>query len=314
MKEVSEDTYLGDLVRADGRNSSNIRQRVSKGLGIISQIMRILETISFGKSYFQIAFSLREAKFINGILTNVEIWYGLSKAELEELEIVDRLLMRRIFSLPISTCTEALYLESGCLDISTIIKGRRAKYLHYLVNTEDESMLSKFFKTQWDFPARGDWVIQCKQDLNDFNLPEQFDFYKGKSQEAFKVLIDKKCKEFAFDKFCNLKVSHSKLDNLNYYELKLQTYLRLSELSVEESKALLLWRLRMAQFARNFGEKGKLCPLCLEHEDTQENSFKCKEIRKHVKLEEKYSDIFRNPGKGLVRGLMKIMKVRQAQT
>ena len=146
--QVSEDTYLGDLVRADGRNSSNIRQRVSKGLGIISQIMRILETISFGKSYFQIAFTVREAKFINGILTNVEIWYGLSKAELEELEIVDRLQMPRIFSLPISTCIEALYLESGCLDISTIIKGRRAKYLHYLVNTDDENMLSKFFKTQ----------------------------------------------------------------------------------------------------------------------------------------------------------------------
>ena len=64
MITVEEDTYLGDLVRADGKNVSNIRHRVSKGLGIISQIMRILETISFGKSYFQIALSLREAMFI----------------------------------------------------------------------------------------------------------------------------------------------------------------------------------------------------------------------------------------------------------
>ena len=86
MKLVSEDTYLGDVVRADGRNTSSIKQRVSKGLGIISQIMKMLGTISFGKRYFQMAFSLREAMFINGILTNTEICYGLNKNEIEELE------------------------------------------------------------------------------------------------------------------------------------------------------------------------------------------------------------------------------------
>ena len=51
----------------------------------------------------------------------------------------------------------------------------------------------------------------------------------------------------------------------------------------------------MVQFARNFGEKDKLCLLCLEHEDKQEKSFNCKEIRKYVKIEENYSDILRNP-------------------
>ena len=156
MISVEEDTYLGDLVRADGKNVSNIKQRVSKGLGIISQIMRILETISFWKSYFQIALSLREAMFINGILTNVEIWYGLTKAEIEQLELVDRLLLRRIFSLPMSTCTEALYLESGCQDIETMVKGRRVKYLHNLVNSGENGMLYQFFKAQWEFPVRGD--------------------------------------------------------------------------------------------------------------------------------------------------------------
>ena len=94
----------------------------------------------------QIAFSLRESMFLNGILTNADIWYCVTKSDIEELELVDRLLLRRILSLPISTCTEALYLESGCLDISTIVKGRRISYLHYLVNCDKSSMLYKFFK------------------------------------------------------------------------------------------------------------------------------------------------------------------------
>ena len=155
MPEVNEDTYLGDVVRADGKNCSNIQKRVSKGIGIVSQIMKILDTISFGKSYYLIAFSLREAMFKNGILTNADIWYSVTKSDIEELEKVDRHLLRRILSLPITTPTEALYLESGFLDITTIIKGRRISYFHNLVNHEKTSMLYKFFKAQWDFSVRG---------------------------------------------------------------------------------------------------------------------------------------------------------------
>jgi hypothetical protein len=80
---VNEDTYLGDVIRA------------SKGIGIVSQIMNILDTISFGKCYYQIAFSLREAMFLNGILTNADIWYCVTKSDIEELELADTLLLRR---------------------------------------------------------------------------------------------------------------------------------------------------------------------------------------------------------------------------
>ena len=314
MIPVEEDTYLGDLVRADGKNTLNIKHRVSKGLGIISQIMRILETISFGKSYFQIALSLREAMFINGILTNVEIWYGLTKAEIEQLELVDRLLLRRIFSLPLSTCTEALYLESDCQDIDTIVKGRRVKYLHNLVNSDEDSMLYKFFKAQWEYPVRGDWVLQCKQDLEDFNLPNQLDYFEGKSKDSFKAAFNRKTKDYVLDKFNDIKMSHSKMENLFYYEMKLQEYLKLAELSVDESKLIILWRLRMAKFARNYGQKNKLCPLCSDHEDTQEKSFQCKKVIKAVEMNVKYNDLFRNPTKKMAKVLKKIMQLRENQT
>ena len=73
MKLVNEDTYLEYVIRADGRNVSNIQKRVSKGIGIVSQIRKILDTLSFGKCFYQIAFSLREAMFLNGNLTNADI-------------------------------------------------------------------------------------------------------------------------------------------------------------------------------------------------------------------------------------------------
>ena len=125
MTEVSSDTYLGDTISSDGKNTLNIEKRVAKGLGIVSQIMDILKNVSFGIHYFEIGATLRKSMLVNGLLTNSEIWYGLSESEVNKLEEVDRLLLRQIFQVA-STCpTEALYLKLGCIPLGCVIKGRR---------------------------------------------------------------------------------------------------------------------------------------------------------------------------------------------
>ena len=70
---VDEAVYLGDTIRQDGRNTSNIKNRVNKGLGIVAKIMDILKTVSYGEKYFEIAITFREAELINGILTNADV-------------------------------------------------------------------------------------------------------------------------------------------------------------------------------------------------------------------------------------------------
>ena len=82
--KVSEAVYLGDVIREDGKNSSNIKSRVKKGMGIVTRIMDVLKTISFGQKYFEIARTLREAELINGILTNAEVWYGIKQSEIDD--------------------------------------------------------------------------------------------------------------------------------------------------------------------------------------------------------------------------------------
>ena len=74
MPEVSEETYLGDILSSDGKNSKNIKSRISKGVGIISQLMNLLDEVSFGPYLFEIAMMLRESMLINGVTTNAEIW------------------------------------------------------------------------------------------------------------------------------------------------------------------------------------------------------------------------------------------------
>ena len=63
MEKVSSDKYLGDILSSDGRNSINMKERIGKGIGIISEIMSIMDTISFGFKYFRMLILLREAMF-----------------------------------------------------------------------------------------------------------------------------------------------------------------------------------------------------------------------------------------------------------
>ena len=74
--------------------------------------------------------------FINGILTNVEIWYSITKEEMKELEDLDKSMLRKILQVPFSTPSEAFFLELGILPIGVIVKARRANYLHYLLKRD----------------------------------------------------------------------------------------------------------------------------------------------------------------------------------
>ena len=152
MEKVASDKYLGDIIADNGSNTLNIKDRVGKGIGKINEIVSILETISFGHKYFRIVVLLREAMLLNSILTNAEIWYGLKSCEILELEDLDRRLLRRAFKCPVTTPKEAYYLELGILPINIILKARRAKYFHYLVNSDPQGMLFKFFHTMYENP------------------------------------------------------------------------------------------------------------------------------------------------------------------
>ena len=150
MSEVQSDTYLGDVISGDGTNKLNIESRVSKGQGKIAQIVSMVEKISRGKHYFKIAFLLRESILLSSLLTNSEVWYIITKSELEELETLDRSLRRRrILSTPNSSPVSPSYLETECINIGTTLKGRRLNYLQYLVKLPQEEMLSRYFYCPW---------------------------------------------------------------------------------------------------------------------------------------------------------------------
>ena len=78
-------------------------------MGIITQIMNLLDIVSFGHHYIEIALLLRESLFVNSILSNVEVWYGLSKTEGAEFDNLDRILLKKILQTPETRISKGIY-------------------------------------------------------------------------------------------------------------------------------------------------------------------------------------------------------------
>ena len=85
---------------------------------------------------------------LSSMLLNSETWVDVTNDDIEMLEAVDRIMMRRILDVPISTSKPALYLELGCIPIRYIIKARRLLFLQYILKRNKNETISKVFWAQ----------------------------------------------------------------------------------------------------------------------------------------------------------------------
>ena len=230
---------------------------------------------------------------------------------------MDRSLSRKILKVPISTPKESFYLELGILPIGTVIKARRIVYLHDLANLNENEMLYKFLITQWNYPTRGDWTELVKQDLKDFGLEEDITSLKKTKRNTFKRMVKSKSREYAFKELM-LSIAkrdgHSKLKNIKYTKLKMQDYLKDGENRLEDTLNIFKYRTHMADFGENFkaGADVVICPLCMDHEDSQLQSFECQWIRNSIEVAGSMDEVYNGkPSRQTIETINEITKMRQ---
>ena len=310
MDKVNSDTYLGDIISVDGRNTPNVDSRTFKALGIVAAIFDILKHVMFGRHYFSVALLLRDMLLVNGILTNSEVWFGLRWGEIRKLEEVDKIFMRRLFRVPNSCPSEAFYLETGCIPISYKIKARRIQYLHHLATRKENELLSKVFHAQWQCPIKNDWTLQVKEDLLELGLEIDLNWIKSFKKYKFKELIKTSVREAAFRSLLDKKGKYSKLKDLNYIQLEAQEYLKNMDITANQARILFKYRTRMSNYWQNF--KGGLeeitCKVCKEVEtvDSQKHFLECRVAKKSLNVEIVYQHIFTKVTPSLARSLERI--------
>ena len=209
---------------------------------------------------------------------------------------------------------ESLYLELGLIPIHIILKARRVNQLHYFSTLDEKEMAHKFFLSQWKYPVRDDWTLEAKENLKELDINLTLEEIKKKSKNSFKRLVKTKAKEYTLNYLLDLKEKHSKMEKLQYTELKLQTYLKTDEIPVSEAKNLYRFRTRCAKFKENMknGYQSTPCPFCLVQPDNQTHSVQCTVVKSRVKIDGNYEDIFKEKiPSNISKTLLNISKLRE---
>ena len=288
--------YLGDILSSDGKNDANIKERVQRGLGAVTNICQTLSDLCLGPYYYEAAIIMRSSLLLSTILSNSEAWVNLTKVNVEELEAIDEKFLRDIFGGAHSkTPIETLYLETGCVPIRFILKSRRLNFLHYILSDKEDSLLSKVFRAQCEKPVRGDWVNTVRNDLEELNLNLDFEQIKSNTKESFKRIVKEHVNAEAFKYLKNLQQTHSKARPIQYSNLSLQSYLKAdSDMTTKEKSFTFSIRTRMIDLKSNFkeGQKNLNCRLCDKHEETQQNLLICTALDTDEPVNANYSDLF----------------------
>ena len=58
------------------------------------------------------------------MLGSIDLWYGIRGKEIQQIEDVDKALIKKILDAASISCLKSLYLELGLIPIRTIIKSR----------------------------------------------------------------------------------------------------------------------------------------------------------------------------------------------
>ena len=222
MELKDEEKYLGEIISKDGRNLKNIRARVNKGIGIMKNILNLLDGIPFGKFYHEVAIILRNSLFVSSVLYNSEVWYNLTKAELNLLETVDVDLLRGILKAPKSTPKEMLFLELGILPLREILRKRRLGFLHYILQQKSDSLIRKVFEAQNKYPTSKDWVTMVRNDLTVIDMKTTFKEIELMKKNEFMNIVRRKLEHKSLKDLNSMKENYSKVRHLEPPVLKMQ--------------------------------------------------------------------------------------------
>ena len=292
MKVKQEQVYLGDVISTDGKHTKNVMARKNKGLGVITQIMQILDSVVYGKYFFEVAMVLRSSMLLSSLLLNSEAWVNLSEKDIRALERTDEMLLSKILGSETNTSNTFKYLELGIYPIRFEIMKRKVTFLQYILKQEKESMVYKVFKATSENPVKNDFVKTCLNYLESLDIKMSFEDIGKMSNSKFKQIVKQKTEEAGFKYLLKEKMKQKKIAELNYNSLSMQEYL------VDGSKSNRISRLIFKARGRNLEIKAHkkwryeddICVGCGKNVETEDELLQCEGLREEGEVQsEKYA-------------------------
>ena len=238
------------------------------------------------------------------------------------LESCDKSFFSKLFRVPATCSNEAAFLETGCLPIRFILRGRRVMYLWTLLNKNEEELVKKVFNIQKEYPIENDWKIQVDEDLELLGITLSEGSIKAMKKEKFKKLVKEKLEEKAAEYLAGQRDKHSKTQGLTNYGY--QGYLSSPNLSTREKQLLFSLRTRSLDVKTNYKNKYILnltCSLCKNPAEAESeiHLINCESIKSKIGAKVdltsiKYENIFSEnvyEQEKVVKAFTEILKARK---
>ena len=191
-------------------------------------------------------------------------------------------------------------METGAIPIRCIVKNRRVSYLKHILSRDKQELLSRVYFSQKRRPLKDDWALIVNKDMEEMNINNNEEIIKNMKKVEFKRIMKKATEEAAFN-FLSLKQkTHSKVRDITYSGLKIQSYLKSNLFTTEEKQFLFKLRTAMSDVKVNFNSMflNVDCDLCdLKQQQTVQHILSCPDIRNNcpavdTNIDVQFKDIF----------------------
>ena len=134
-----------------GQEEESIEKELSEK---IFEKNRKSKLTSLGHYFYEFALILRESILVSKLVFNSEVWYNLSNKQMEKLEQIDEIYLRKILNIPKSTPKVGIHMECGVMPIRYVIKSRRLLSYWHILHRDENKLIFKFYTVQKYSPSR----------------------------------------------------------------------------------------------------------------------------------------------------------------
>ena len=302
LEETAKYKYLGELITKRGTLIPQIEEAERKAQATLQTILTIAGDPTMKGIQMDTMWKLVETCIIPTITYGSETWEMNKKETQLSNRTLDNIL-KRILMLPTSTPREALYIETGILDIEhTITKNRISTHCR-LEETKNE-LLSIIM----DSNTKNSWKMKTKEMEKELALENIELETKGKQKRNIHSTIQNEFKtklEAAANS--KSKVKHLIDGKVEWTQGTREKYM--TELTRTETSTIFKARTRMLDIKNNFRGKYQTmeCRGCGKEDETQEHVFnQCTGIHTTEESKIKNEEIFSTDTRALRRTTVKI--------
>ena len=286
------------MLSENGSIDETISQRGQKATGITSQINSMLNSITLGSYHYDIALVLRDALFVNSIMSNSEVWHNVQLKHTQAFEKSDQILLKSIVNAHAKTATEAFYLELAVLPLNYRLSVRRFMYLWHILHRDGDELIRKIYEAQKCLSVRGDWTELVEAEKAKYGISESDSEIAEMSREKFKSKIQKKIEAHAVRCLNNIAENHSKSEQIVDYDFKRKAYFTDRRFSKTDVQLLFTLRTKMLDCKTNFQNQyaeDLSCRFCKDNGNIEDEDhiLRCT-VLNNEKYDVKFSDVYGN--------------------